>query len=150
MIWEHGIRNVRLVGHTCGGTGCAWSAWWRVSEEAGERSRARTGFQQADGVAAADTKIHPRDIFVALPARSSRYEYLRDVQREVFDGRFDLVTKRDLVIKMNTGNGKTLVAFMLLKSALNEQAEQAGPAAYLTRIRCTWWTRSSRLPMTSG
>ena len=37
--------------------------------------------------------------------------------------------ERDLVIKMNTGNGKTLVGLMLLKSSLNEHA---GPAAYLT------------------
>jgi hypothetical protein len=51
------------------------------------------------------------------------------VQREVFDAWFELRTKRDLVIKMNTGNGKTLVGLMLLKSSLNENA---GPAAYLT------------------
>jgi hypothetical protein len=42
-------------------------------------------FSRLTGPSAADTKIHPRDIFAALPARSSRYEYLRDVQREVFD-----------------------------------------------------------------
>ena len=86
-------------------------------------------FSRLTGPSAADTKIHPRDIFAALPARSSRYEYLRDVQREVFDGWFGRRAERDLVIKMNTGNGKTLVGLMLLKSALNEHA---GPAAYLT------------------
>jgi hypothetical protein len=86
-------------------------------------------FSRLTGPSAADTKIHPRDIFAALPARSSRYEYLRDVQREVFDDWFERRTERDLVIKMNTGNGKTLVGLMLLKSALNEHA---GPAAYLT------------------
>jgi hypothetical protein len=86
-------------------------------------------FSRLTGPSAADTKIHPRDIFAALPARSSRYEYLRDVQREVFDTWMELRTKRDLVIKMNTGNGKTLVGLMLLKSALNEHV---GPAAYLT------------------
>ena len=58
---------------------------------------------------AADTEVHPRDIFAALPARSSRYEYLRDVQREVFDERYERRSEGDLVIKMNTGNGKTLV-----------------------------------------
>ena len=86
-------------------------------------------FGRLTGPSAADTKTHPRDIFAALPARSSRYEYLRDVQREVFDGWFDRRAERDLVIKMNTGNGKTLVGLMLLKSALNEHT---GPAAYLT------------------
>lgn len=86
-------------------------------------------FSRLTGSSAADTKTHPRDIFAALPARSSRYEYLRDVQREVFDGWFERRSERDLVIKMNTGNGKTLVGLMLLKSALNEHA---GPAVYLT------------------
>jgi replicative superfamily II helicase len=51
------------------------------------------------------------------------------VQREVFDGWFPRRAERDLVIRMNTGNGKTLVGLMLLKSALNEHS---GPAAYLT------------------
>jgi hypothetical protein len=87
------------------------------------------GFSRLAGPSAADTKIHPRDTFAALPARSSRYEYLRDVQREVLDGWFGRRAERDLVIKTNTGNGKTLVGLMLLKSALNEHA---GPAAYLT------------------
>ena len=86
-------------------------------------------FNRLTGPSAADTKIHPRDIFAALPARSSRYEYLRDVQREVFDDWFGRRTERDLVVKMNTGNGKTLVGLILLKSSLNEHA---GPAAYLT------------------
>jgi hypothetical protein len=52
-------------------------------------------FDRLTGASAADTELHPRDIFEALPARSSRYEYLRDVQREVFDGWFDWRTKRD-------------------------------------------------------
>ena len=43
------------------------------------------------------------------PHRSSRYEYLRDVQREVFDEWYERRSEGDLVIKMNTGNGKTLV-----------------------------------------
>ena len=45
-------------------------------------------FGRLTGASAADTELHPRDIFAALPARSSRYEYLRDVQREVFDDWF--------------------------------------------------------------
>jgi hypothetical protein len=86
-------------------------------------------FDKLTGPSAADSELHPRDIFAALPAKKSRYEYLRDVQREVFDDWFEQRGKRDLVIKMNTGNGKTLVGLLLLKSSLNEGA---GPAAYLT------------------
>ncbi len=66
-------------------------------------------FGRLTGPSAADTEVHPRDIFAALPARSSRYEYLRDVQREVFDEWYERRSEGDLVIKMNTGNGKTLV-----------------------------------------
>ena len=47
----------------------------------------------------------------------------------MFDAWFDRRPERDLVVKMNTGNGKTLVGLMLLKSSLNERV---GPAAYLT------------------
>jgi superfamily II DNA or RNA helicase len=86
-------------------------------------------FSRLTGPSAADTELHPRDIFAALPARSSRYEYLRDVQREVFDEWFSRRSERDLVVKMKTGNEKTLVGLMLLKSSLNERP---GPAAYLT------------------
>ena len=36
-------------------------------------------------------------------------ELLRDVRREVFDEWYERRSEGDLVIKMNTGNGKTLV-----------------------------------------
>nr|WP_231134121.1 DEAD/DEAH box helicase [Motilibacter deserti] len=54
---------------------------------------------------------------------------MRDVQREVFNAWYERRKQRDVVIKMNTGNGKTVVGLLLLKSALNEGA---GPAAYFT------------------
>jgi len=86
-------------------------------------------FDKLSGPSAADTEVHPRAIFAALPTKATRYEYLRDVQREVFDAWHGRRTERDLVVKMNTGNGKTVVGLLLLKSALNEGV---GPAAYLT------------------
>lgn len=79
-------------------------------------------------VSAADSEIHPRDIFSALPSKSSQYSYLRDVQGDVLDEWFTRRRDRDLVIKMNTGNGKTVVGLLILKSALNEGA---GPSVYL-------------------
>jgi hypothetical protein len=54
---------------------------------------------------------------------------VRDIQRETVDAWFKRRTQHDLVVKMNTGNSKTLVGVMLLKNLLNEHA---GPAAYLT------------------
>lgn len=54
----------------------------------------------------ADTAIEPRRIFAALPAKSSKYEYPRDVQSEVWDEWHDRRAESDLVVKMNTGGGE--------------------------------------------
>lgn len=86
-------------------------------------------FAKLSGPPAADREKHPRAIFAALSSKITRFEYLRDVQREVFDKWFEERDKPDLVVKMNTGNGKTVVGLLLLKSSLNEGL---GPAAYLT------------------
>ena len=72
---------------------------------------------------------NPREIFAALPTRASKYSYLRDVQAEVLDQWYDRREEPDLVIKMNTGGGKTVVGLLALASSLNENA---GPALYLT------------------
>ena len=71
--------------------------------------------------------IEPRQLFQTLP-RDKQHEYLRDVQGDVlgeWHGRRD---ERDLVVKMNTGSGKTLVGLILLLSKLKEGS---GPALYL-------------------
>lgn len=75
-----------------------------------------------------DTSIHPREIFGALPAKSAGLQYLRDVQTEVINQWFIRRDERDLVIKMNTGSGKTILGLLLLKSCLNEGK---GPAVYV-------------------
>lgn len=72
---------------------------------------------------------NPREIFAALPTRASKYSYLRDVQAEVLDHWYERRAEQDLIIKMNTGGGKTIVGLLALKSSLNENA---GPALYLT------------------
>ncbi|MCX2746277.1 hypothetical protein OOZ51_00425 [Arthrobacter sp. MI7-26] len=86
-------------------------------------------FSKLTGASASDRELHPRSIFSALPRKSSRFEYLRSVQGEVFEKWFARRNEPDLVVKMNTGNGKTLAGLLLLKSSLNEGV---GPAAYLT------------------
>lgn len=73
--------------------------------------------------------IDPRQIFASLPLDRSKYPYMRDVQGEVLEGWFKRRDDRDLVIKMNTGGGKTVVGLLALQSTVNEGA---GPALYLT------------------
>ncbi len=79
-------------------------------------------------VAGATALVHPRDIFSALPAKSPGYDYLRGPQDQVLDKWHERRTNRDLVLKMNTGGGKTIVALLIARSCLNEHA---GPVAYL-------------------
>jgi tetratricopeptide (TPR) repeat protein len=76
----------------------------------------------------ADRATEPRRIFAALPAKDTKYGYPRDVQSEVWDQWHARRNEPDLVIKMNTGGGKTVVGLLLLKSSLNEGV---GPAAYI-------------------
>jgi hypothetical protein len=76
-----------------------------------------------------NTAIHPREIFTALPRKQEgKFEYPRDVQAQVWDGWFSRRDEKDLVIKMNTGRGKTVVGLLVLKSCLNEGK---GPAIYI-------------------
>ena len=64
--------------------------------------------------------ISPRDIFASLPRRAAGFGYLRDVQGQVLDAWFKRRQERDLLIKMNTGTGKTAVGVLMLQSSLNE------------------------------
>lgn len=76
-----------------------------------------------------DHLLSPRDIFTVLPSKAPRYDYPRDVQTEVWKQWFSQRDQKDLVLKMNTGSGKTVVGLLILKSCLNEQK---GPAVYVT------------------
>ncbi|WP_161485015.1 DEAD/DEAH box helicase [Neomoorella mulderi] len=53
---------------------------------------------------------------------------MRDVQVDVLDAWYGNREKRDTIVKMNTGSGKTLVGLLMLQSSLNEGI---GPALYL-------------------
>lgn len=70
---------------------------------------------------------HPRDIFFTLD-RAPSFSFPRDIQTEVMNRWFDGRDKRDSVIKLNVGSGKTLVGLLLLQSSLNEGK---GPALYV-------------------
>lgn len=81
-----------------------------------------------DAADSARKLLDPRDIFNALPAKSTDLDYLRGPQDQVLEQWHRRRDSRDLVIKMNTGGGKTLVGLLIARSQLNEGL---GPVAYL-------------------
>lgn len=85
-----------------------------------------------DGFSAANpasTTLDPKRLFRALrkPAGSA-FKFPHDIQTEVWDQWFPRRDERDLILKMNTGSGKTVVGLVIARSSLNEGK---GPAAYL-------------------
>ncbi len=81
------------------------------------------------GQSLVDTEVNPRELFNLLPDKDVRYKYPRDVQSQVWTRWMERRNDRDLVVKMNTGGGKTVVGLLMLKSCLNEGV---GPAVYVT------------------
>jgi hypothetical protein len=73
--------------------------------------------------------VEPRAIFTTLPSKDRAYSYPRDVQSEVWEAWHARRTDSDLVIKMNTGGGKTVVGLVTLQACL---AEGIGPVIYIT------------------
>lgn len=71
--------------------------------------------------------INPRDIFNSLP-KPPGINDLYASQAEVLDAWFPRRNEKDVVIKLHTGGGKTLVALLMAQSALNELSE---PVIYL-------------------
>jgi hypothetical protein len=86
-------------------------------------------FNKIERPSISDSVTEPRRIFTALPSKDSKYSYPRDVQSQVWARWHERRGERDLVIKMNTGGGKTVVGLLALKSCLNEKV---GPAVYIT------------------
>jgi replicative superfamily II helicase len=70
----------------------------------------------------------PAELFDALPQKAEGYGYLRVVQKTVLDAWSPRRDERDVVIKTNTGGGKTIVGLLLLQCCLHEGK---GPALYL-------------------
>ncbi|WP_327309826.1 DEAD/DEAH box helicase (plasmid) [Streptomyces sp. NBC_01298] len=74
--------------------------------------------------------LRPREIYAALARRP--WPYLRHEQGEILEAWFNARTRRDVVIKQNTGGGKTAVGLLIAQSTLNEGL---GPAIYLAPDR---------------
>jgi hypothetical protein len=70
--------------------------------------------------------INPREIFMSLP--NKKYDYPRDVQTEVWQQWMDKRDEKDIIIKMNTGSGKTIVGLIILMSCVREEKK---PAVYI-------------------
>ncbi|PMT59583.1 DEAD/DEAH box helicase [Vibrio parahaemolyticus] len=85
-------------------------------------------FSQLGGTNPVDSSFNPREIFQALPKVGGKFQYPRDVQSQVWTKWYDRRDTNNLVIKMNTGGGKTSVGLLVLKSCLNEKK---GPAVYV-------------------
>lgn len=76
----------------------------------------------------ADALVDPRDIFNALPTKPQGMNFLRGPQDQVLEKWFARRDQRDVVVKLNTGGGKTVVGLLIARSSL---AEGKGPVAYL-------------------
>ena len=72
--------------------------------------------------------IEPREIFMTLPSKVLGYGYPRDVQTEVWKKWFTIRKEKNVILKMNTGSGKTVVGLIILQSCLNEEK---GPVIYV-------------------
>lgn len=72
--------------------------------------------------------VEPRELHGQLPNKTVGYGYLRDVQAQVLTAWHERRDERDLVIKVNTGGGKTINGLVILQSYLNEGL---GPALYV-------------------
>lgn len=70
--------------------------------------------------------VDPRKLYSTLENR--RWKRLRPEQAEVLDGWFERRNERDLVVKQNTGAGKTLTGLLM---AMSSMREGVGPVVYL-------------------
>ncbi|PAT13586.1 DEAD/DEAH box helicase family protein [Corynebacterium hadale] len=75
-------------------------------------------------------QVNPREIFNATANKS--ITRLRSEQTEVLDQWFERRSEKDLVIKQNTGSGKTIVGLLIARSC---QAELGKPVVYLVPDR---------------
>jgi len=77
---------------------------------------------------ASTAAIEPRELYASLPNKADGYGYLRDVQAQLLSKWRARRGERDLIIKVNTGAGKTIDGLVILQSYLNEGE---GPELYV-------------------
>lgn len=85
-------------------------------------------FKKKLGVSTIEKKIDPIEIYDSLD-RASDKGPLRPAQEAILKNWFENHrTDKDVIIKLHTGQGKTLVGLLMLQAKLNEEK---GPALYL-------------------
>lgn len=85
-------------------------------------------FSKRLGKKISERPIDPIQIYDTLDRESDKGP-LRDVQREILNKWYkDYRSNRDVVLKLHTGQGKTLIGLLILQSKLNEKKE---PVVYL-------------------
>ncbi len=85
-------------------------------------------FTKKLGTKEVSKKINPIEIYDTLDRRSETGP-LRPAQRSILEKWYqDSTDKRDLVIKLHTGEGKTLIGLLILQSKLNKGE---GPCLYI-------------------
>ena len=78
----------------------------------------------------------PRDLYEQLPYKAKGYGYPRDVQAQVLTKWHEQRDQRDIVLKVNTGGGKTIDGLVILQSYLNDGVSPAlyvAPDKYLVQ-----------------
>lgn len=86
-------------------------------------------FSSLNKASLSSSVVDPKRLFRALSKPpASRFKFPHDIQTEVWDAWFAVRDHSDVVIKMNTGSGKTAIGLVILRSSLNEGR---GPAVYL-------------------
>lgn len=93
-------------------------------------------FDQLADEAEATLPIRPREVFELLPGKAPGYGYLRDVQAQILTAWDARREERDIVVKVNTGGGKTIDGLIMLQSYLNEGIRPAlyvAPDRYLVK-----------------
>lgn len=111
-------------GNRCPGN-IAWASW---ENGAGGNNNVAINFGALNKSHEADALVDPRDIFNALPTKPAGMNFLRGPQDQVLEKWFARRDQRDVVVKLNTGGGKTVVGLLIARSSL---AEGMGPVAYL-------------------
>lgn len=74
-----------------------------------------------------ELNFEPIELFQTLFHKEG-YAYLRGIQEEVLNSWHQIRDQRDVLCKMNTGSGKTLVSLLMLYSKM---VEGVGPSLYL-------------------
>ncbi|KAB0457883.1 helicase C-terminal domain-containing protein [Vibrio kanaloae] len=79
-------------------------------------------FEKRSSSKGTEKKTHPREIYDALDRHANKGPLRVPVQSTVLDNWFDnYKDQRDVIIKLPTGEGKTLIGLLILQSKINQK-----------------------------